>query len=83
MREMTIREAEQSFAQIIAAAEKGETIIITRDGAPIAKISQAPEDKTKDPEWQAALARLKDRPMRPIAPKDFRVGEITEDDLYG
>jgi antitoxin (DNA-binding transcriptional repressor) of toxin-antitoxin stability system len=34
MREMSVREANQNFSQLIAAAERGETIVITKNGAP-------------------------------------------------
>jgi antitoxin (DNA-binding transcriptional repressor) of toxin-antitoxin stability system len=37
MREMSVREVNQSFSQLIAAAERGETIIITRNGIPVAR----------------------------------------------
>ena len=38
MREMSVREANQNFSQVIAAAERGETIVITKNGAPVARI---------------------------------------------
>jgi len=58
MREMTVREANQNFSQLISAAEGGETIIITKNGKPVAKVSPQPADRRQDPEWQAAYARL-------------------------
>ncbi len=82
MREMSVREANQNFSSVIAAAEKGETIIITKNGVPVAKISPQPADRTKDPAWQAAyeglVKSLKEKPAT-----GFRVGKITEDDKYG
>lgn len=82
MREMTVREANQNFSSVIAAAERGETIIITKNGAPVAKISPQPADRANDPEWQAAYqalaTSLKEKPAT-----GFRVGAITEDDKYG
>ena len=59
MREMSVREANQNFSQLIAAAEQGETVIITKNGKPVAKVSPQPADKRDDPEWQAALERFK------------------------
>mgnify|MGYP001792370330 CR=1 FL=1 len=35
MREMSVREANQNFSQVIAAAERGETIVITKNGTPV------------------------------------------------
>jgi prevent-host-death family protein len=81
MREMTVREANQNFSQVIAAAERGETIIITKNGIAVAKIAPQPADRTKDPEWVAAYEALKTN-LLSTRPKG-RVGEITEDDLYG
>jgi prevent-host-death family protein len=41
MREMSVRDANQNFSQVIAAAEHGETIIITKNGTPVARIAPA------------------------------------------
>jgi prevent-host-death family protein len=82
MREMTVREANQNFSQVIAAAERGETIVITKNGTPVAKISPQSSDRSSDPEWQAAYEALK-RSLRSKRATGFRVGKITEDDLYG
>src|SRR5262249_58696055 len=56
MREMTVREANQNFSKVIAAAERGETIVITKNGTPVAKIAPQAADRTNDPEWRAAVA---------------------------
>ncbi len=80
MREMSVREANQNFSKVIAAAEQGETIIITKNGKPVAKISPQPHDRTKDPEWQAACERLVDSLERPRPSID--IGKVTRDDMY-
>jgi prevent-host-death family protein len=82
MREMTVDEANRNFSQVIADAERGETIIITKNGVPVAKIAPQPADRTADPEWQAAYEALM-KGFREKKPTGFRVGVITEDDLYG
>ncbi|HXW26417.1 MAG TPA: type II toxin-antitoxin system prevent-host-death family antitoxin [Xanthobacteraceae bacterium] len=82
MREMTVREANQNFSQVIAAAERGETIIITKNGTPVARIAPQTADRTSDPEWRSAFAKLKRR-LRSKRATGFRVGTITEDDKYG
>ena len=56
MREMSVREANQNFSQVIAAAERGETIVITKNGTPVAKITPQSRNRTDDPEWRAAFA---------------------------
>jgi len=82
MREMTVREANQNFSQVIAAAERGETIVITKNGTAVAKISPQSADRTKDPEWRSAFAALK-KSLGSKRPSGSRVGTITEDDKYG
>jgi prevent-host-death family protein len=82
MREMTVREANQNFSQVIAAAERGETIVITKNGTPVAKISPQVSDRTKDPEWRVAFGKLRKR-LRSKRASGRRVGAITEEDKYG
>jgi prevent-host-death family protein len=82
MREMTVREANQNFSQVIAAAEHGETIIITKNGIPVAKISPQPVDRASDPEWRAGFAAL-EKSLRSKPVRGYRVGVIEEDDKYG
>ena len=82
MREMTVREANQNFSQVIAAAERGETIVITKNGTPVAQITPQPTDRTDDPEWRSTFAALK-KSLRSKRPSGYRVGTITEDDKYG
>jgi prevent-host-death family protein len=81
MREMSVREANQNFSQVIAAAEAGETIIITKNGAPVARITPQAADRSADTAWVKAHAALAQNLRRPRASQS--VGAITEDDLYG
>ena len=82
MREMSVREANQNFSRVIAEVERGETVIITKNGRPVAKVSPQPGDRRDDPEWRAAhenlMAFLRSRPD-----DGYRVGKITEEDKYG
>ena len=82
MREMTVREANQNFSQVIAAAERGETIVITKNGIAVAKITPQPADRARDPEWRSAFAALK-KSLQSKRGTGHRVGTITEDDKYG
>lgn len=41
--EMSIREAKAKFSEAIAAAERGEAVIVTRHGKAVAQISQPPK----------------------------------------
>lgn len=81
MREMTVRQANQNFSQVISAAEGGETIVITKNGKAVAKITPQAADRTSDPEWQMAFAALR-KSLRAKKATGYRVGTITEDDKY-
>ena len=82
MRELSVREANQNFSQVIAAVERGETIIITKNGAPVARIAPQPRDRADDPDWQAAHHALV-KSLQTKRATGFRVGKITEQDKYG
>ena len=82
MRELSVREANQNFSQVIAAAERGETIVVTKNGRPVAKIIPQPEGRESDPEWRAGFAAL-EKSLRAKRGSGRRVGTITEDDKYG
>jgi prevent-host-death family protein len=82
MREMSVREANQNFSQLIAAAERGKTIVITKNGKPVAKISPEARDRASDSQWRSAYAALK-KSLRSKRGSGYRVEPITEDDKYG
>jgi len=82
MREMSVREANQNFSQVIAAAERGESIIITKNGIPVAKILPHARNRAADPQWRAAFKAL-ERSLRSKRGTGYRVGPITEEDTYG
>ena len=82
MREMSVREANQNFSQLIAAAENGETIIITKNGIPVARVSPQRSDRASDPQWRSAFVAL-EKSLRSKRATGYRVGAITEDDKYG
>ncbi|TAK55718.1 MAG: type II toxin-antitoxin system prevent-host-death family antitoxin [Gammaproteobacteria bacterium] len=81
MREMSVREANQNFSQLISAAERGETIVITKNGTPVARISPQRSDRSGDPEWCAAFKAL-ERCLRSKPATGYRVGRILESELY-
>lgn len=82
MREMSVRGANQDFSQSIAAAECGETIVITKNGTPVARIGPQRPDRSKDPEWRAACKALESG-LRSKPATGHRAGRIREEDLYG
>jgi prevent-host-death family protein len=82
MREMTVREANQNFSQVIAAAERVETIVITKNGTPVAKVTPQTADRTHDPEWRSSFAALENS-LRSKQAAGYRVGSIAEEEKYG
>jgi len=79
---MSVREANQNFSQVIAAAERGETIVITKNGVPVARISPQTTDRASDPQWRSAFAALK-KSLQSKRRTGYHVGAITEEDKYG
>ncbi len=58
--EMSIREAKARFSEAIAAVERGESVLVTKHGRPVAELSQ-PRSKKKRMNFAAAQALLADR----------------------
>lgn len=57
---ISLREANQRFAQIVRAVEGGAEYVVTRRGEPVARIVPAqPAKRVLTPEQRAALARLR------------------------
>jgi prevent-host-death family protein len=54
--DVTIAEAKRRFSELVRAAELGETIVITRDGKPVAQLSSIPSGRRK-----VRLGEMKDR----------------------
>lgn len=61
MRSVSLMTANQEFSRLIKEVERGEDIVITRRGRPIARLVPHREDKTADPEWAAAYGRMMER----------------------
>jgi prevent-host-death family protein len=82
MRTVAARDANQSFSKLLAEAEQGETILITKNGKTVAELRPRADDPRDDPEWQAAFERMVAL-MEATPATGYRVGKITEDDKYG
>jgi prevent-host-death family protein len=60
MKTVSIREANRDLSKLIQELEReGEEFVITRRGKPVARLTPHREDRTADPEWQAAYERMK------------------------
>ena len=82
MREMSVREANQNFSRLVGEVERGETVIITKNGRAVARVGPQPADRRDDPEWRAAHERLMSF-LRSRPDDGYRVGKIPEEDKYG
>ena len=61
MKSVSLREANQDLSKLVRALEEtGEGYVITRHGRPVARLMRHEVDRTADPEWRAAHARMKD-----------------------
>ncbi|HET6470091.1 MAG TPA: type II toxin-antitoxin system prevent-host-death family antitoxin [Geminicoccaceae bacterium] len=78
----SVREANQNFSKLISEVEKGETVIITKNGRQVAEVRPIPENRMDDPVWRAAYERMVKR-LREKPDYGIEVGEITEEDKYG
>lgn len=71
MRQIQASEAKSHFLQLLDEVERGETLIITRHGRPIARI--APEEDVRQEEIDRAIESIKE--LR------NRTGRITVEEL--
>ena len=78
----SVREADQNFSEIIAQVERGETVLLTKDGRTVAEIRPAPDGPMNDPAWRETYERMLS--MLAAKPRTgYPVGRITEEDKYG
>lgn len=77
MKYVGAREANQKFSKLLAEAESGKVVTITRRGKPVAQIV-AISDR-RDPDRERAIARL-----RASLKKGFRLGgrRFTRDEMH-
>jgi prevent-host-death family protein len=74
MREIQASEAKTHLPQLLDEVERGETILITRHGRPIARL--VPEADRRQAEVNQAIANL--RAMRPSKINKLSLKEILE-----
>ena len=76
---VTLRDANQNFAKYVRQVEGGEEIVITRRGAPVAKLSPVSGKRVLTREQQAARRRALAR-MKKGWP--LGIGKLDRDSLY-
>ena len=79
MRTVPLMTANQQFSRLIREVERGESVVITRRGRPIARLAPYNADKTADPEWAAAYRRMMERMEEGAALGGLKV---VRDELY-
>jgi prevent-host-death family protein len=76
---ISLRDANQAFSRCIREVEAGEEFVITRKGAPVAKLVPLRDKRVLTPEQEAALERTRARMEKgwPIG-----AGPLNRDELY-
>ena len=70
MKTVSLREANQDLSKLVRELEEtGEEYLITRHGRPVARLVRHEVDRTAEPEWHAAYAR-----MKTLLEKGFHLG---------
>ncbi|MGH6872136.1 MAG: type II toxin-antitoxin system Phd/YefM family antitoxin [Rhizomicrobium sp.] len=59
MTEVSMKDAKNRFAELVRLSEKGETVVVTRNGVPVADI--VPHKKKGGINWEAGDKFLKER----------------------
>jgi prevent-host-death family protein len=78
-RTVSLRDANQNFAKYVRAVEAGEEFVITRRGAPVARLAPAAATRRLTPDQQAARRRLVARLRKGWR---LRIGKIDRDALH-
>ena len=79
MREVTLTEANQQFSRLIQDVERGESIVITRRGKPVARLTPQAKSRMDDPVWRASYERMVARMEEGI---DLGGLKVDRDELY-
>jgi len=58
MRTVSLMTANQEFSRLIQEVERGQEVLITRRGRPIARLMPHTADKAADSRWTAAYRRM-------------------------
>jgi prevent-host-death family protein len=82
MRTVSIRDANQNFSRLIREVEAGETVVITRQGKPVAELIPRQPNRLDDPQFRARFEQLRQR-LREWPRDGYRLGKVTDEDKYG
>lgn len=79
MRVVSLSTARRTLPELISIVERGEGVLITRRGRPIAQLSPYAAGKEAEPEWQDAYRRMMARLDEGASLGGLR---LVRDDLY-
>lgn len=82
MKIVSARDANQQFSKLLAEVERGETVLIKKNGKTIAELRPRADDPHDDPVWRARYRKMLQL-MKAWPATSYRVGRITEADKYG
>jgi prevent-host-death family protein len=68
-------DAKQKFSELLARANEGETIVITRHGVPMAKLSPIEEPRDFEEAKRKLFERVKNQPT-------LNLPRVTRDQIY-
>ena len=74
--QISLREANQNFSRYIEAVERGEEVIITRRGRPIAKIVKV--SRLREP----TAAQLRAWNLIKSSARDLNIGKVVREELH-
>ncbi len=74
--QISLREANQNFSRYIEAVERGEEIVITRRGRPIAKIVRV--SSAREP----TAAQLRAWKVIKSSARELNIGKLVRDELH-
>ena len=74
--QISLREANQRLSRYIEAVERGEEVIITRRGKPVARIVAVSRHRKPNPDQVQAWERLK------TSARNLRIGRPKRDELH-
>jgi prevent-host-death family protein len=74
--QVSLREANQHFSRYIEAVERGEEIVITRRGRPIAKIVKV--SRLREP----TAVQLRAWKLIKLSARELKIGRLSRDELH-
>lgn len=78
MKTVSAAEANRNFSKLLGSVDKGEQVLITSRGRPVAKLVPAVDEQAEAARKEAAMALLAELRSRPI----LNLRRVTRDEIY-